>query len=85
MREPAMLSLLNINGIWLTWNALMTLNNEEDEDDGDDDDDDDDDDDYHDCVDIEELWMMVENIATWWAPSTRPSWTNTPFLASRGR
>ena len=41
----------------------MTLNNEEDEDDGDDDDDDDDD--YHDCVDIEELWMMVENIATW--------------------
>ena len=43
----------------------MTLNNEEDEDDGDDDDDDDDDDDYHDCVDIEELWMMIENIATW--------------------
>ena len=43
----------------------MTLNNEEDEDDGDDDDDDDDDDDYHDCVDIEELWMMVEKIATW--------------------
>ena len=34
----------------------MTLNNEDDGDD---------DDDYHDCVDIEELWMMVENIATW--------------------
>ena len=41
----------------------MTQNNEEDEDDGDDDDAEDDD--YHDCVDIEELWMMVENIATW--------------------
>ena len=42
----------------------------------------DEDDDKDDDEDVDE---DDDKGVTWCAPSTRPSWTKTPFLASRGR